>query len=178
MKKSFLAALASLWCLSASAQVITPAPSGYRMLYVTGTSVGNGADTTQDTLQTFTLGAGQLANVGDTIHLVASGTFASSTDTKTARVVFGGQNLASQATATSGVQFWSVEVWIIKTGSSAQSYAVMGSINGTSSGGTTTGTKTVTDTAAITINITGQNSTNSVANSITCQTLVIEYLHQ
>lgn len=179
MKKQLLSlALLALPTLG-HAQVISPAPSGYQMLYATGTSVGNGADTNIDTLQTFTVPAGKFANVGDVIHIISSGTWASSTDNKKTNINFGASVVAAQNTTTSGVTRWSAEVWIVKTGSGTQSYMALGGLNGSSANnGVLSGTLTIDDTQPIVITVTGQNATNPVAGSVTAQGLVIEYLHQ
>lgn len=174
----WLAGFLALFIGSAHAQVITPAPTPYKLLYVTGTSVGNGADTTVDTLQTFTMAAGQLANVGDVIRVYANGTVASSTDVKLANVTFGGQIIGTQTISTTGVTKWSIELWIIKTASNTQTRLVTGSIGGSPNIGTSSGPISITDTSPITIAITGQNQTNAVAGSVTCAGVVIEYMHQ
>lgn len=174
MKKLAVALL--LIASSASAQVITPAPSGFQRLYVTGTSVGNGADTTEDTLQTYTISAGQLANVGDVIHLRTGGTLAASTDAKAVRLKVGNQLVASLASSAAGVTAWALEATIIKTGANGQSY-VGWSIPNSAGGTSKAGTLTLTDTSTIQILVTGQNTTNPVAGSVTAQMLIVDYEH-
>lgn len=178
MKKILLAFLLA-FATPAAAQVITPASTPYKVLYSTGVSVGNGADTTQDTLQTYTLPSGTMANVGDTIHIVVGGRVTASTDSKTATVQFGGQTVASTNVINSAVvSRWSMDVYIIKTGANAQSWFCIVTIQGSANGGTSSGTITVTDTSPITISSTGQNTTTATANSITSQGMIVEYIHQ
>lgn len=175
MIKPLILALAfSTASLVASAQVMQSAPAGFQRLYSTGVSVGNGADLTEDTLQTYTLPAGALANVGDTVHIIAAGQYIGSTDTKTARVKFGGLTVPASGTVAGQVRWWS-DLLVTKTGASTQSVATM---SGTSaSGGVTVISQAtaVTDTAAISIVVTGQNTTNSVSSSVTCQLLIVNF---
>jgi hypothetical protein len=161
---------------TAYAQQVSPALLNAEVpLYVTGVSVGNGADTTEDQLQTYTLPAGQLANVGDIIHITAGGVFAGSTDSKTVKVKFAGAALSIPTGSTVGQTRWSSEVWIVKTGSNTQSFMAVGT-NVSASAGTNNGTATATDTNALAVTVTGQNATNSVAGSVTCQYLAVQYI--
>lgn len=168
--------LALIFSLPASAQVITPGPSGFQRLYSTGVSVGNGADTTQDTLHSYTLVAGQMANVGDVIHIRSGGTLAATTDNKTVRLSVGGQVIAALTTASAGVTSWVLDAVIIKTGSSTQSYLTnMTALSG--SGNTRSGTLTLTDTSTIAVLVTGQDNTAGNANAITAQLTTVDYQH-
>lgn len=151
------------------------ATNSRKVLYITGTSVGNGADLTADTLQTFTIPANTLKNVGDIIHVVAGGIFAASTDTKTAAIKFGATSQVTiTATTTSAVR-WYGEVWFMKTGTNTQSYTGVGAQVANSSG-TNSATTTLAEGSTIALTVVGQNSTNSVANSVTCQLLMVEYI--
>lgn len=161
---------------SANAQIITPAASGYQRLYSNGISAGNGADTTRDVMMSYTLAAGQLANVGDVIHVRAGGTLAASTDQKVVSLVVGGTVIAQDNSAAVGGTTWSMDVTMIKTGSNAQSYISLMTVkSGTVA--PTSGTLTLTDTGTIAVQVTGQNQTNSVAGSITVQVLTVDYEH-
>lgn len=149
-----------------------------KRLYITGASVGNGADTTEDTLQSFTLPAGLLANVGDSVRIFAGGTFAASTDTKRVRLKIGGQvvNGFHQGTTTGAIA-WALDCSIVKTGSSTQAYVSLGSVQSTAGqDGTAVGTLSLTDTSTIVVSITGQNQSTSTANSITCQLISVDYI--
>lgn len=148
--------------------------AGLHRLFITGTSVGNGADLTEDTLQSFTIPANTLANVGDVIHIYAAGTFGGTTDNKSVRIKFGGNNIDLPSTSTASVTKWWAEVIVMKTGTNTQTYM---STAGSSASipGTTTGTLTLTDSSTIALLVTGMNSTNSVAGSVTCQMLVVNF---
>jgi len=159
-------------------QVIAPSSGSVISLYANGTSVGNGADTTEDTLMTYTLPANTLANVGDAIHIIAGGTFAGTTDNKTARVRFGGiagVAIGAPNGATTGQLTWYIDGWIVKTGSNTQSF-ISGGQTTTNNNGSLTGTASKTDTATNDIVVTGRNVTASSASSITCQTLLVQYV--
>jgi hypothetical protein len=157
-------------------QVPTPFAALITFPFVNGAVSGNGADLTEDLLTNcqYTLPAGTLANIGDSIHIIAGGGFAASTDTKQARVYFGsavpGQETGAIVAATS----WYTDVWVTKTGSSAQSYIASNIRNGAQPA-PITNTTTQTDTNTILLKVTGQNSTNSVLNSITCQFMAVEF---
>jgi hypothetical protein len=174
IKAFFLALSLAVLSLCAHAQKVEQGPSGFQRLYSTGVSVGNGADLTEDTLATYTLPAGTLANAGDTIDIMASGSFGATTDSKAIRLRFGGGNLGGPAGAAATLTKWSFHARIVKTGASTQSYDLLGSTVNGNTGGTTSGVAAVTDTAGIVILIGGINTTNSVAGSVTIQTLTID----
>lgn len=151
------------------------------ILCSTGASVGNGADTTEDIMQTCTVPAAQLANTGDRLHIVAAGTLGATTDTKSVKVRLGGiaGNIGANLIATiTGSTSWSVDLWVLKTGSNTQTVIYNGAVASASSPASArSSTTTLTDTNTISIVVTGQNSTNSVAGSVTCQTLLVDYIH-
>jgi hypothetical protein len=144
-------------------------------LYASYTNVGNGADITVDTLQTFTMAAGQLKNVGDRIIIRAGGTFAASTDNKIAQCRMGAAPLFSVTVSAAGQTSWRIEGEICKTGANAQASsgyaAATNNIMAASSG-----TQAQTDTGALVLSIVGQNTTNPVASSITCRYFTVDYI--
>ena len=153
----------------------TPAPDQL-VLYRSGIAAGNGADTTLDVLQSYTLPANTLAAVGDILHIVAGGTLAASTDNKQIRVYFGSA-VAMQVSATAaGTTQWACEVWITKTGPSTQSSVTLANVFSNFTNGTGGGTSSINDTLPQVIQVTGQNNTNPVAGSIVCQFLSVELL--
>lgn len=162
--------------LGAAAQTVSGGKQLYQVLFVTTTPGGNGADLNEDTMTTYTVPAGTLANVGDRLHITASGTFGGTTDSKTVRIKLGSSAaVASLNVATSGQVTWNAIVDIIKSGSNAQRYGgvVASTANGSSAG---SGSISQTDTNALALVVTGQNATNSVANSITCQNLQVDFI--
>lgn len=145
-------------------------------LYASYTLVGNGADTTSDVLQTYTLPANTLKNVGDRLLIKAGGTFAGSTDSKTALLLFGGGVVTSLTVNTAGQLTWRMEAEICKTGANAQTLCgvTMGT-NNTVAANTVASSRT--DTASIVVTVNGQNSTTATASSITCRYFTVDYIN-
>ena len=144
-----------------------------RLLNPPVASVGNGADLTEDLLQTVTIPANALRNVGDILRIRAGGTFTGSTDTKVARVKLNGAAYASASALTAIAVSWAVHLEVQKSAAGTQisagtGWAHQGLTNVASVNGN------LTDTAAITLTVTGQNSTNSVAGSVLCRYLTVE----
>lgn len=181
--KLILCAATCLVALAAYAQPLPP-PGGasgngtISTIYTYGnsTGVGNGADTTEDTLLTFNIPAGTLAAVGDRIRIFANGSFAASTDTKTARIRLTGTGSALQGISgvAAGNTAWSIYMEVQKTGASSQQQA---SYSIVASGGVNviSAALTLVDTAAIVLTVTGQNSTTATANTITVKYATVEY---
>lgn len=157
-------------------QTSNPVVPQRKMLSVATSTVGNGSDLTADTLQTFTMLANQLVNTGDMLRIVVGGRYTGSTDNKTALLKFGSATIGTFNTATSSIVTWGGEAYVVKTGSSTQNYLTIGGANGASSGSTTSNSASQTDTSTIVISVTGQNATNSVANSVTCTFFTVEYI--
>lgn len=149
---------------------------GRRLLYITGSVVGTGADVTEDTLQTYTIPANTLANVGDTIYAVTGGSANGTTDTKVMKLKFGGTAIVQQNMNAAANTKYTSEFWVTKTGPGTQSYTVMSAATGNITTGVLSGVLTKTDTADIVISQTGQNSTNATLNSVTSQFLMVEFI--
>ena len=161
---------------AATKQYVDNRGAANKLLYQTTTSVGNGADITVDVLQTFTVPANTLKNVGDRLLIRAAGAFIGSTDSKTISMTWGGgaSAFALVASTASGVA-WSMDAVFLKTGTNTQTFSSRGFTNSTI---VTTGstTRAASDTAGIVINFTGQNATNPTANSITCSYFTVDYV--
>lgn len=147
-------------------------------LYSTGTNVGiTGVISQEDPLQTYTMPANTLRNVGDRIRLRAGGALSSSTDVKLAKIhinTIAGPQLMNISGATAAITHWSVTIDILKTGSNTQTYDTLNTV--TNSGGSGGGTLTQTDTSAIQFVVSGQNNTSAVAGSVACQYFTVELL--
>lgn len=160
MIRLFLLLLALAPAAATAQQVSSPSASKMIHLYNTGAAVASGADTTEDTIVTYTMPANTLVNVGDTltINVFGSTNTTGTSDNKTVRIRFGGSIISSyNVTATTGNRF-ELEAMVVKTGSNTQAYG-----SGTSSAANNplNGTLAITDTANIAITVTGQNATNS-----------------
>jgi hypothetical protein len=180
MRTYLAAAIGILFAVPVSdAQQETGGPVGFTRLYsqFPAASNGNGADLTEDTFAapTFTIPAGQLAAVGDTIHIVASGNLGATTDVKTVRLKINGTNMGAAIANTAAQTAWKIDTYISKTGSNAQLIVALG--QSVSTGNSFTGAGSQTDTSPITVAVSGQNSTNPVANSITCTFLTVDFQH-
>jgi hypothetical protein len=99
---------------------------------------------------------------------------------KTARVRWGGIGGAAIAAPSGSIASatrWTARAQIMRNGANVQQYASMSNVAASgNTGGALGGVAGVTETAPITILVTGQNTTNSVANSVTCDYLGISYL--
>jgi hypothetical protein len=137
------------------------------------TPTGNGGDTTEDTLQSYSMPASILDNAGRCVRITAWGTLANNGDNKTIRLYFGA-SVISSGTLTSANVNWISQMTVCKTGSNTQS------VSATMQVGTTVITPYFnagadTDTAAITIKTTGQAGTAN-GNDIISKGQIVEYL--
>lgn len=138
------------------------------------TSTGNGADTTEDTLLTYTLPAKTLSAANKGLRIRAWGTTATNADNKTMKLYFGSEVIATPTAATSN-KGWMLELDVYKTGASTQVVFGEGQVDTTNvTPLVTTGAET--DTAGIVIKVTGQAGTGN-ANDIVAKGLVIEMLN-
>ena len=144
------------------------------LLYANFTSTGNTADTTEDTLLSFSLPAKALSAANKGVRIRAWGTTAANADNKTVRLYFGSEVIASPTAATNA-KGWNLELDVFKTGSNTQVVFGSGQVDVTPiTILQTTGAET--DTGTITIKVTGQAGTAN-ANDIVAKGLVIEYLN-
>ena len=162
--------------LGAATKQYVDSHRGNQLLYQTTALVGNGADTTIDVLQSFSIPGGTLVNVGDRIVIKAGGGYIGSTDGKTISVTWGGGgpilNLPGSTAAAIG---WRLEGEFIKTASSVQTASLSGVTNAAAVA-VNTASLTRTDTAAIIVAINGQNGTNPTPNSLTCRYFTVDYV--
>lgn len=144
------------------------------VLSVNLTSTGNTADTSEDTLLSYSLPAKTLSAINKGIRIRAWGTTATNADNKTMRLYFGSEVIATATAATSN-KGWTLELEVFKNGASTQVVFGKGQVDVTNvTPLVTTGAET--DTAAITIKVTGQAGTGN-ANDIVCKGLIVEMLN-
>lgn len=137
------------------------------------TPVGNGADLTEDTLQSYSLPANSLESVGRCVRVTSWGTTANNTDLKTIKVYFGASQISSGASGFQNMT-WIVHLTVCKTGSNTQS--VIGDMMvGTTAIAPSYTTGADADSSAITIKTTGQAGAAN-ANDILSQGQIVEYL--
>lgn len=148
-------------------------PEGLISAQSSAAGVGNGADTTEDTLFTYTLPANTLDATNRGLRVRAFGTVANNADSKTIRLRFGA-GVAYAITAPTGTAAsWFVEGWIIRTGASTQT-----SNFHAQAGATVVNPSTIAGTEAetgnIVIRVTGQAGAGN-ANDILANAMTIEY---
>lgn len=137
-------------------------------------SSGNGADTTEDTLKTYTLPANALDAVNRMVYIYAWGSYANTPGTKAAKLYFGSNNVAA---ATGQNTSWALEMVIGKSAANQQQISGQ-PIVGTAHGGVTnTANASNTDTAGIVIKVTGQNSTSANANTIVLSGMYVTFMN-
>lgn len=145
--------------------------------------VGNGADTTVDTLMSCILPMNILDVPGRCITVQAFGSVTATSSTlKNVNFVFGAginQQTIQYATTTTGT--WQLNVQIYKISANVQGILMQADATGTVNVfGVTAGRALVysagseTDTAAINIKITGQSTSASTANIILCNGLIVD----
>jgi hypothetical protein len=152
------------------------ADAGVIYRYQSTTGTGNGNDTTEDTLNTFSLPAGSLDVAGRTLQLTAAGSFANNAHSKTAKLYFGTSIVATTAAQTGANIGWQLILQVQKVASNSQ-LGFYSPIVGTTHGGISlplSGTEN--DTNAITIKVTGQTGTAS-ASDVVLSSLLIEALN-
>lgn len=126
--------------------------------------IGNGADTTDDVLFSYTLPANALAIVGESLSVWGFGTYAANSNNKRARILLAGSpSGASTGIVTTSGSAWSLRLSIFKTGASTQ-LTVAESIGSTVP--PNVNTFALTDTAPIVISIVGASTTTGAANDV------------
>lgn len=157
---------------AAGASTSNVAPAG--LLAYNVTSTGNGADTSEDTLWTYSLPANVLSAVGKTLRIYAYGVCGANTDNKTMKLYFGSEVITTPTAATNAKN-WYLQLDVIKTGASTQIVCGQGIVDTTSvTPYVTTGAET--DTSAITIKMTGTAGTGT-ANDIVFKFGLVEILN-
>lgn len=133
-------------------------------------SLGNGADTTEDDMHTFTLTASSFNTNGQVLRYHSYGTFTSTTNAQTVRVYVGGV-LVGTITATASLSAqWDANVALSRTGASTQWASFTATTDATAGTSTTVTTGTslsFTDTNTCIIKTTAQEGTAGTANHIT-----------
>lgn len=148
------------------------APMG--TINVNTTSTGTGADTTEDTLTTYSLPANTLSAAGKGLKIRAWGTTAANADNKTMKLYFGSEVIATPTAATNNKN-WYLELEVYKTAANAQVVDGRGIVD-TTAVTPYFATGTETDTAAITVKATGTNGTGN-ANDIVIKGFIVEMLN-
>ncbi len=129
---------------------------------------------TETVLQTYTLPANSMNNLGRGVRVRAWGVFAANSNNKTVRLYFGALAAVSSGTLSSSNTAWVINMEVYRTTSGNQIY--WGNIiAGNSDIGVQQGVATATDTGTIVINVTGQNGSNS-AGDIICNGMTVDII--
>jgi hypothetical protein len=137
---------------------------------------GNGNDTTEDLLFSYTLPANSFDSIGRQLFIQAHGTFANNANTKTAKLYFGSSiNFTTVNAAGGSVIPWWMQLLVTKVGPSVQ-VCLAQSINGTTHAGSLDLPGTENDAAAIIIKVTGQTSVAG-ANNVVCKMMSVQALN-
>jgi hypothetical protein len=176
-RRLFLASPLLLLPFTVRAQPLPPPAAKTIRLFTSLSVIGNGADLTEDTLVTYSVPANTFVNVGDELRVVATGGFTGSTDVKTARIRIGGISAATAPTSAATQTAWRIEFHIIKSGSNAQQYEVFSGFSGaTGTQAYSNGAGVLTEGSANALTVTGQNTTNSVASSVSVRTVTVDLI--
>lgn len=145
-------------------------------LYSKYSDTGTTAVTSEETLATYSVTAGYVANDGEAIRITASGTFAANGNTKTVKVKFGGNTYVTNAatTAPNGLS-WSAVVTIFRSGSTSAIGSGYILVDGEPAENVNIQKGGITWANANNVLITGQNGT-AAANDIVCSTVLVEHI--
>lgn len=125
---------------------------------------GNLSDTTEDTLDSFTLPGGTLDNPGAQVFIYAHGTYANNTNNKTVKLYFGTQAISTGVQTMSNLA-WVVEAVVQKTAANAQ--VISGQyMAGATHGGATYNSGAENDTGGIVLKVTGQSGSVASGNML------------
>ena len=159
-----------------AATIIAQAGNGASSVRLAGllstqlTATGNGADLTEDTLQTYTMPANTFDVTGRCIRVEGFGNFGANADVKTIRLYFGSANIYTSTGLTQNGTGWYIWATICKNGSNLQTFGA-GGTDGNNLPGTFSGAMNQTDSGSIIIKITGQtgtaNANDIIANGMT-----------
>jgi hypothetical protein len=160
---------------SLSAVPIQQLPPMARLLYQSSTLVGNGADITEDVLQSFNVIGGSLRTIGDRLIFRAGGNILGNPDLKRVSVRWGGNSIGNATYSGGSVQAWRVIGEILLTSVSTQTVSLQFSsfIGSGQAGLALSNRPNQVDTV---LDVTGQNESNPVASSITCRYFTVDYV--
>lgn len=138
-------------------------------------NTGNGADTTEDTLASYSLPASAFTTNGQVVRVTAIGTCALNANNKVFSLYFGSEKITS-GTITQNGGAWRAELFVRRVTTNSQN------VFGFAQAATTLITPvdvsgSETESAAITIKCTGQSPTTGAANDVICRHFTVEFLN-
>lgn len=146
------------------------APAAQRVLngssvQLSAAGIGNGADTTDDTLFSYTLPAGALSMVGQALSIRGFGTLANNANNKRASFFFGAGRIGSTNIITTANVSWLIRLTVFKTGPSTQ-FLVSETMVSSITSNVVCRAVSETDTAPIVIKLVGASTTTGAANDV------------
>lgn len=148
-------------------------PMGARLDTTSGSTT---AVVTEETLITYTLPASSLSVTGRGLRVMAAGTCAGNTNTKTIRLYFGSTIImTNNVTAAPNGVGWKLEYEIFRTGAATEKAIASGSVGSVQQTTTYSGVGE-TLSGALTIKLTGQNNI-ATANDIVAQFLSVTFIN-
>lgn len=145
-------------------------------IYSKYSDTGTTAVTSEETLDTYTLTSGYVANDGESIRITVAGKFAANANTKTLKVKVGSTTYVTNATTTApnGVDFYAQTV-ITRTGATGAVGNSFMLIDGEAAENVNINKSGITWANANTISVTGQNGTATVNDTVLCM-VTIEHI--
>lgn len=138
------------------------------------TPASNGADTTDDVLQTFTIPANWFTAPGQTLRVTAAGVTAANGNNKQIKLKVGSTTLLTSGTVTTNNGSWRFVCEITYIAANSQI------VSGQGISGTTvwagSAAQTLTTTAPIVVNVTGASGTTGAATDVTCNSMIVEII--
>jgi hypothetical protein len=140
-------------------------------------AVGNGADTTDDPLFSYTLPANSFDTLGRSLVVDAFGKFATNGNNKTVKLWFGGSVVFTSTAQTLSNQGWWMRLLVMKTASGAQIATGWGQGGSTAFPVPVPLAGTETDTATIVVKVTGASPTTGAANDVVGNCFLVRFVN-
>jgi hypothetical protein len=161
--------------------IATQIASMSRRLYSAYTNVGIAANTTEQTLQTYTLPGGTLAINGQAIRVTTRGLYANTSRSRQMRLYFGATVVTFMSSSTASAFNNAQEILLIRTGATTQ--IAFGPSENAGSSITSISSRFIefndpAETLAndIVIKVTGQSGVGAAANDVSCDLMLVEFL--
>jgi hypothetical protein len=151
-------------------------PAGFISAQTPTTANGNGADTTEDTLVTYSLPANTFNAAGQTLRIKAWGTTGANGDNKVIKLYFGASVIPS-GTVTTNNGVWQASCDVVRGATASTQAVICTGASGATGFTPYSNAGTDSETAAVTIKATGQDTTGSTANSVVAKGMTVEMLN-
>lgn len=150
-------------------------PGGFINSQVSIAGVGNGADTTDDVLFTYSMPANTFNQTAHGVRIRAWGVSAANGQNKTAKIFFGGTTCISTGVVTINAKGWYLEATVLRSGSNTQ-LSFGGGVSDATQLSINKQAPSETETGAIVIKVTGASGTSGSANDLLGHGMTVEAL--